>query len=54
MAVVMYANADPDASAGLIIGFGFFALAFATLTVLLYRPFFVPSRRFEIAFSQHR
>jgi hypothetical protein len=54
MAVVMYANADPDASAGLIIGFGFFALAFATLTVLLYRPFFVPSRRLEIAFNQHR
>jgi len=47
MAVVMYVNADPDASAGLVIGFAAFALAFATLTVLLYRPFFVRSERLE-------
>jgi len=47
MAVVMYVNADPDASAGLVIGIAAFALAFATLTVLLYRPFFVRSERLE-------
>jgi hypothetical protein len=47
MAVVMYVNADPDASAGLVIGFVAFALAFATLTVLLYQPFFVRSERLE-------
>lgn len=49
MAVVMYVNADPDASAGLVIGFAAFAPAFATLIVLLYRPFFVPSDRLETA-----
>ena len=40
MAVVMYVNADPDASLVLVGGFSAFALAFATLTILLYRPFF--------------
>jgi hypothetical protein len=45
MAVVMYVTADPDASAGLVIGFA----AFATLILLLYRPFFVPSDRLETA-----
>ena len=39
MGLVMYANADPDASLGLAGGFLAFALAFVTLTVLLYRPF---------------
>ena len=40
MALVMYANADPDASLGLAGGFAVFALAFATLTALLYWPLF--------------
>jgi hypothetical protein len=48
-AVVMYVNADPDASAGLVIGFAAFAPAFATLIVLPYRPFLVPSDRLETA-----
>lgn len=39
MGLVMYANADPDASLGIAGGFLAFALAFVTLTVLLYRPF---------------
>ena len=37
---MMYANDDPDASFGVAGGFVVFALAFVTLTVLLYRPFF--------------
>lgn len=45
----MYVNADPDVSAGLVIGFAAFAPAFATLIVLLYRPFLVPSDRLETA-----
>jgi len=49
MVVVMYVNADPDVSAGLVIGFAAFALAFATLIVLLCRPFFVPSDHLETA-----
>jgi hypothetical protein len=49
LAVVMYVTADPDASAGLVIGFAAFAPAFATLILLLYRPFFVPSDRLETA-----
>ena len=40
MAVVMYVNADPDASLVLVGGFSAVAVAFATLTILLYRPFF--------------
>jgi hypothetical protein len=40
MSLVMYANADPDASVGIAGGFLVFALAFTILTVLLYRPFF--------------
>ena len=39
MGLVMYANADPDASLGLAGGFLAFAVAFVTLTVFLYRPF---------------
>ena len=39
MALTMYANADPDASLGLVVGFVAFALAFVTLTVFFYRPF---------------
>jgi hypothetical protein len=49
MAVVMYVNAHPDVSAGLVIGFAAYALAFAILIVLLCRPFFVSSDRLETA-----
>jgi hypothetical protein len=47
MAVVMLANGDPDASAGLALGFGVFALVFVVLTGALYRPLLVggPRRR---------
>jgi hypothetical protein len=45
MGVVMYANADPDASLALAGGFLVFALVFAALTVLLYRPFLGQSDR---------
>ena len=38
MGVVMYANDDPDASLGLAGAFVLFAVVFATLTTLLYRP----------------
>ncbi len=44
MGVVMYANDDPDASLGLIGGFVVFAVVFATLTALLYRPLFAHPR----------
>jgi hypothetical protein len=44
MGVVMYANDDPDASLGLAGGFVVFALLFATLTTLLYRPLFAHRR----------
>jgi hypothetical protein len=44
MGVVMYANDDPDASLGLAGGFVLFALLFATLTTLLYRPLFTHGR----------
>jgi len=40
MGLVMNINADPDASAGLAIGFGLFAVFFVVLSVLLYRPLF--------------
>jgi hypothetical protein len=40
MGVVMNVNGDPDASPGLAVGFGFFALVFVTLTGALYRPLF--------------
>jgi len=36
---------DPDASVGLAVGFGVFALTFVLLLARLYRPSFVPSRR---------
>lgn len=38
MAVVMIVNGDPDASVGLAVGFGLFALVFVTLAAALYRP----------------
>jgi hypothetical protein len=38
MAVIMLLHDDPDASPGLAAGFVVFALLFATLTALLYRP----------------
>ncbi len=44
MGVVMYANDDPDASLGLAGGFVVFAVIFATLTTLLYRPLFAHPR----------
>jgi hypothetical protein len=40
MAVIMYVRADPDASPGLMISFLAFALVFAGLAVLIYRPLF--------------
>ncbi|TLM73594.1 hypothetical protein [Pseudarthrobacter sp. NamB4] len=40
MAVVMYVRADPDASLALMAGFLAFALLFAGLAVLIYRPYF--------------
>lgn len=44
MGVVMYGNEEPDASLGLAGGFVFFAVVFATLTTLLYRPLFAQHR----------
>jgi hypothetical protein len=38
MAVLMNLRNDPDASAGLVIGFSGFAVVFAVVTALLYRP----------------
>jgi hypothetical protein len=38
MGAVMVANGDPDASVGLVVGFGGFAAAFTALTGALYRP----------------
>ena len=38
MAIVMFVSSDPDASVAVTAGFSAFALAFVTLTVLLYRP----------------
>ncbi|MFG2058594.1 hypothetical protein ACGFI9_31675 [Micromonospora sp. NPDC048930] len=38
----MTVHSDPDASAGLAVGFGLFALVFVALTVALYRPLFRP------------
>lgn len=40
MAIVMLVNDDPDASAGLAVGFGVFVVLFAWLTLRLYRPLF--------------
>jgi hypothetical protein len=40
MALVMIRNADPDAAAGLAAGFGLFALVFAVLAGVLFRPLF--------------
>lgn len=40
MAIVMYANADPDASLLNVVAFGLFTLAAGWLTVSLYRPLF--------------
>jgi|tagenome__1003787_1003787.scaffolds.fasta_scaffold20896798_2 hypothetical protein len=45
MAVLMQARDDPDASLGLAVGFGVFALVFVLLLARLYRPLFVPTRR---------
>ena len=41
MAVRMTLRNDPDASLGLTVGFGAFAMTFAVVTVLLYRPLFL-------------
>lgn len=40
MAVVMYVKADPDASLPLMAAFLVFALLFAGLALMIYRPFF--------------
>ncbi len=37
MAILMIANDDPDASVGIALGFGCFALVFAALSLALYR-----------------
>jgi hypothetical protein len=51
MALVMLANGDPDASAGLATGFAFFTAALFALLVAWYRPLFAgpgePDRRFD-------
>jgi hypothetical protein len=47
MAIVMYANSDPDASVAVTAGFLIFAVAFVTLTVLLYRPLFRRTKRVQ-------
>jgi hypothetical protein len=44
MGVVMNVRNDPDASPALAAGFGFFALVFVVLSVLLYRPLFTEAR----------
>lgn len=38
MGVVMNLHADPDASPALTVGFASFTVAFAALTLALYRP----------------
>jgi hypothetical protein len=43
MAVVMLANADPDASLATVLAFAAFSVAFGWLTVRLYRPLFAAS-----------
>ena len=43
MAVLMDVRSDPDASLGLAVGFGVFALVFLVLLARLYRPLFVPA-----------
>jgi hypothetical protein len=45
MALVMIRDSDPDASAGLAVGFGLFALVFVVLVGLLFRPLFAASSR---------
>jgi hypothetical protein len=40
MALVMIRDSDPDASVGLAVGFGLFALVFVVLAGLLFRPLF--------------
>jgi hypothetical protein len=37
-------RSDPDASSGLTVGFVAFAVTFAVVTVLLYRPLFLRQR----------
>ena len=44
MAVVMFAKADPDASLALMVAFLAFALVFAGLAVMIYRPLFTGRR----------
>jgi hypothetical protein len=41
MGLVMDLDADPDANPAVLAGFIGFAVAFAALTVLLYRPLWV-------------
>ena len=45
MALRMAVRHDPDASLGLTVGFALFAVAFATVSALLYRPLFLPQER---------
>jgi hypothetical protein len=42
MGITMSVNDDPDASIALTVGFALFALVFAALAVVLYRPLFRP------------
>jgi hypothetical protein len=45
MAVLMNLRHDPDASLGLAVGFGVFAVALGLLAAMLYRPLVVPPTR---------
>lgn len=40
MAIVMYANGDPDGSLANVVAFSTFTAAIGAITVLLYRPLF--------------
>jgi hypothetical protein len=49
MAVVMLVKDDPDASAGLAVGFGLVTAVLVALTVALYRPLDSPDRDLQRA-----
>jgi hypothetical protein len=49
MAVLMLVKDDPDASAGLAVGFGLVTAVLVALTVALYRPLDAPDRDLQRA-----
>lgn len=51
MGITMYLNDDPDASLALTVGFAAFTLAFAALSVALFRPLFQMPRASAPDFS---